>query len=122
MNFEDILSNMVAGLQQEIGAGIASIRGFIDDQGKLLAKQAEMLAKSRATGSLRDDDELFAFFLEGLETNTRNLARVITMHSIITIEKAWNALAHALWGGIRSILQGAGFPDPLLPPDPPFSF
>lgn len=121
MDFAEILGNMVAALKEEVGEDISSIRGFIDDQGKLLAKQAEMIARSRLAGSLRDDDELFEFFLEGLATNTRNLARAVAMHSIITLEKAWNALANALWGGIRSILAGAGVPQSLLPETPPLS-
>jgi hypothetical protein len=119
MNHQQILSDMVAVLRGELGNGYSTISGFVENQGKLLAKQAEDIAKSRAGGSLKDDDELFHFFLEGLETNAKNMTRAIVMLSALTIEKAWNAVAGVLWGGIRTILSGAGVPDEFLPETPP---
>ena len=121
MGFQEILTSITAALKEEIGDDLSSIEGFIESQGKLLAQQAAWIAESRATGSLRDDDELFGYFTDALEKDTKGLARSIAMHSIITIEKAWNAVADALWGGIRSILAGAGVPDNLLPETPPLS-
>jgi hypothetical protein len=47
------------------------------------------------------------------------MAKSIVMLSALTIEKAWNAVAGVLWGGIRTILSGAGVPAGLLPQTPP---
>ena len=120
MNHQQMLNDMVAALRGELGEGYSTIRSFVESQGKLLAKQAEEIAKSRLDGSLKDDDELFHFFLEGLERNATNMAKSIVMLSALTIEKAWNAVAGVLWGGIRTILSGAGVPGNLLPETPPF--
>ncbi len=122
MDHEAILGDIVAALKGELGNGYSQISNFVDNQGRLLAKQAEDIAKSRLTGSLVQDDELFEFFLENLKTNAENMAKSIVMLTILTIEKAWNAVAGVLWGAIRSILGGAGVPGNLLPETPPFSF
>jgi hypothetical protein len=121
MDSQDILGNMVAALQGELGQGYSTISNFVQTQGSLLARQAQNIAESRATGSLKDDDELFEFFLQGLQQNTENAAKSVVMLSALTIEQAWNAIAGALWGGVRSILTGAGVPSNLLPATPPIS-
>ena len=119
MDHQQIFSDMAAALKGELGEGYSTIRNFVESQRKLLAKQAEDIAKSRLNGSLKDDDELFQFFLDGLQTNAENMAKSIVMLSALTIEKAWNAVAGVLWGGIRTILSGAGVPAGLLPQTPP---
>jgi hypothetical protein len=120
MNNEQILGDMVSALKGELGDGYSSIRSFVESQGKLLAKQAESIASSRLNGTLKNDDELYHFFLESLEHNAQNMTRSIVMLSALTIEKAWNAVAGVLWGAIRTTLSGAGVPGSLLPAQPPF--
>jgi hypothetical protein len=117
----DILSDLVNALRGELGQSYSSVSNIVETQGKLLAKQAAHIAKSRATGSLRDDDELYLFYLESLKDNTLAVAKAVVMVTALTIEKAWNAIAGALWGGIRSILSGAGVPASLLPETPPIN-
>lgn len=117
----DILSDLVNALKDELGQGYSTISNIVETQGKLLAKQAKQIATSRATGSLKDDDELYHFYLESLKDNTIAVAKAVVMVTALTIEKAWNAIAGALWGGIRSILTGAGVPANLLPETPPIN-
>ena len=119
MDHQQILDDIIAALKGELGQGYSTIRSFVESQGKLLAKQAENIATSRINGSLKDDDDLFHFFLDGLKTNAENMAKSIVMLTALTIEKAWNAVAGVLWGGIRTILSGAGVPGNLLPQTPP---
>ncbi len=121
MNFENVLQSIIGALKIEIGEDLSSIQGFIDSQGKLLAKQAAWIATSRANGSLKEDDELYEFFIDTLESNAEGFVRAVAMHSIITIEKAWNAVANVLWGAIRTTLTSAGVPGDLLPETPPLS-
>lgn len=120
MDNQQMLNDIVSALKGELSAGYSTIKSFVESQGRLLAKQAEGIATSRANGSLKNDDEMFHFFLESLENNAKNMVRSIVMLSALTIEKAWNAIAGVLWGGIRTILSGAGVPGALLPQQPPF--
>ena len=119
MNADDILQAISDGLKQELSTGYSTIKGFVESQGKLLAGQAEMIARQRIAGSLSDDDDLYEFFLDGLKTNTENMAKSVAMLTALTIERAWNAIAKALWGGLRTILTAAGLPGPLVPETPP---
>lgn len=72
------------------------------------------------SGTLADDDEFYQFFLDDLERNASDMVKHIAMLTALTIEKAWNAVVGILWGGIRTILSGAGVPGNLLPDTPPF--
>ena len=121
MQHEQIFQDIVAALKGELGDGYSSISGFVSSQGRLLAKQAEGIARSRVSGSLKDDDDLYEFFLDSLKTNAENMAKAVVMLSALTIEKAWNAVAGVLWGAIRTTLKGAGVPDNLLPKTPPIN-
>jgi len=121
MDHTQILQDMAAALKGELGNGYSTISNFVETQGKLLAKQAEGIARSRINGSLKDDDALYHFFLESLKHNSENMAKSVVMLSALTIEKAWNAVAGVLWGGIRTILSGAGVPGNLLPQTPPIN-
>ena len=121
MGHQQILDDMVAALKGELGEGYSTIKSFVESQGKLLAKQAESIATSRIGGSLREDDDLYEFFLENLRNNAENMAKAIVMMSALTIEKAWNAVAGVLWGAIRTALSGAGVPGNLLPQNPPIN-
>lgn len=121
MSHEQILNDMAAALKGELGEGYSTVKSFVESQGKLLAKQAESIATSRISGSLKQDDDLYEFFLENLKNNAENMTKSIVMLSALTIEKAWNAVAGALWGAIRTALSGAGVPGNLLPQTPPFN-
>ena len=121
MSHEQILTDMVAALKGELGGGFSTIKSFVESQGKLLAKQADSIATSRISGSLKHDDDLYEFFLGNLKTNAENMTKAVVMMSALTIEKAWNAIAGVLWGAIRTALSGAGVPGNLLPQSPPFT-
>lgn len=121
MDPDQILKDIVAALKGELEGGFSTIKSFVESQGKLLAKQASTIAKSRVSGSLKNDDELYEFFLDNLRHNTENMAKSIAMLTALTIEKAWNAVAGVLWGAIRTVLSGAGIPAALLPGTPPLS-
>ncbi len=119
MNAAEILDDMLGVLRGELSDGYDLVSEFAERQGRMLAKQAEHLAKERADGFLTGDDELFAFFVDGMKRDSENMARSIAMLTALTIEQAWNAVANALWGGMRTILAGAGVPTGLLPATPP---
>lgn len=121
MDPNQILADIADVLKGELKSGYTTIKSFVESQGKLLAKQAATIARSRVSGSLKDDDELYEFFLESLRQNTENMAKSIAMLTALTIEKAWNAVANVLWGAIRTVLSGAGVPSGLLPAVPPLS-
>lgn len=119
MDAQSIFNSIRGALLAELSDGYSTISGFVEDQGRLLSAQAAFIAEQRAAGELRNNDVLYNHFMDGLKNNTENMARSVAMLTALTIEKAWNAIANALWGGIRTILSGAGLPANLIPDTPP---
>lgn len=119
MNASDILNDIVTNLKSDLGGGYSKIRKYAERQGEMLAKNAEFIAQGRLNGDFREGDTLYKSLLAGLADLTVNTARAIAQMTLLTLEKAWNALVTALWGGLRTILTGAGIPAPLIPAKPP---
>ena len=119
MGASAILDELLGNLQGILSDGFGDIADFAERQGRMLAQQAELIAEQRIDGALRANDALFHFFLDGMRRDATNMARAIAMLTAITIEKAWNAIANALWGGVRTILTAAGVPAALIPATPP---
>ncbi len=118
MNADAILEAIVNGLKTELGNGFGTIASFVERQGRLLAKQAELIARSRINGELANDDEFFEWLLDRLAKDTENMARSVAVLTALTVERAWNAVANAVWGGLSAILTAAGVPAPFIPARP----
>lgn len=119
MNADDMLADIISALKLELGTGFKKIAKFVEQQGKLLAKQAELIARSRINGPLANDDEFYQWLLKGLEKDTANMAKGVAVLTALTIERAWNAIANVVWGGLSAILTASGVPAPLIPAKPP---
>lgn len=105
-----LVRELGASFVAELGDGWSRISTLVESQGKKLAVQAEMLTASRITpgGQLNGDDALFNWFVEELRQATLSLARTVVSLTVLTLEKAWNALVGVLWGAINKALTGAG--------------
>lgn len=113
-----LLAEIVEVVKGIVDEDWPQISSFAEKQGKLVANQATMIATSRTTGSLRNDEESFEFFMKHLEDMTRNLTQSIASLSIVTLEKAWNAVVGVIWGAINGALDGFGLaavPIPVAP-------
>ncbi|MEM8695556.1 MAG: hypothetical protein AAGE05_05990 [Pseudomonadota bacterium] len=118
MEISEIVSDLLGNLEEQLGDDIGTIRTFASSQGKKLAAQAKLIAEQRVAGVLRDDDELFEHFVQSLKDAAENFARSVVMLTVLTIEKAWNAIVNAIWGALNGILQGAGLPSVFIPGPP----
>lgn len=118
MDVQDVVTESLSSLQQVVGEDWNRVSGFAEKQMKMLATQAAWIAESRVLGSLREDDELFAFFTAQLERMTLNFARALAGLTLLTVEKAWNLVAGMLWKQINFALGAAGL-GPLPVPEAP---
>jgi len=109
IDVSELLGGVLEALRGELGDGYAAIAAFSERQGKMLATQAALITESRAVGTLRDDDELFGFFVEQLAEMTRNFVRAVAQLTVLTIERAWNAVVSVVWGVLNGALSAAGF-------------
>lgn len=114
-DIEETVGAMADALKEELLDGWSTVSSFVQMQSKQLATQAQMIATSRAAGSLRTDDDLFEFFIEQLKDKTENFARTVAALTVLTLEKAWNAAVGVLWGAIDKVLAGVGLAPLNLP-------
>lgn len=117
IDVQTLVDDILAALRGAISEGWSSIAAFAEKQAKMLANQAAMITQSRLNGSLKDDDDLFDFFVDHLKELAANFARSVATMTLLTIEQAWNAVVNVIWGAINKALQTgrlAGLPLPAL--------
>lgn len=118
LDVEALLSDVIQAVQDIVADDWSRISNFTENQGRMLANQAVMITAARTVGSLRNDDDGFEFFLRQLENMTRNFTQSIAALTIVTIEKAWNAVVGVVWGAVNGALSAAGLsgvPIPAVP-------
>jgi hypothetical protein len=91
---------------------ISEIRGFSESQLRKMAEQAQFIAEQTALGTFKDNEELRAMFVKGLEDNSRNFVLVMEGLVALTAEKLWNAVVKTVWSAIGSA-TGAALPLPI---------
>ncbi|MFN4211289.1 MAG: hypothetical protein ACK4G5_12040 [Devosia sp.] len=96
----------------------SKISSFATTQVKMLAIQGQLIANARVTGELREEDDLFKLFVDQLRSMTQNFARTLAAKTVLTLEKAWNAVAKVLWEAVNTVLAGAGLATLKLPGAP----
>jgi adenylate kinase len=113
LDVQGTIDALLTALRGAAGTGWTAISGFASKQAPQLVHQAEMIAQSRANGSLKDDDELFQFFVDQLADSVKEVAHYIAAMTVLTIEKAWNAMVGVIWGALQKAL--GALPWPALP-------
>lgn len=118
LDVEALLSGVVQAVKDIVADDWSRISNFTENQGRMLANQAVMITTARTVGSLRNDDDGFEFFLRQLEKMTRNFTQSIAALTIVTIEKAWNAVVGVVWGAVNGALSAAGLSEVPIPTVP----
>jgi hypothetical protein len=116
LNISNTVDNIINALKGSLEESWSTVSVFAEDQAKKLANQAAMIAQARILGSLKDDDDLFDFFIDQLKEMTANFAKGIANLTLLTIEKAWNAIVGAVWGAINGTLSSAVLGPLPIPP------
>jgi hypothetical protein len=104
-DLDQTITDVIAALQGSLAQSWATVSTFATQQTTLLATQAEMIAQSRATGSLQGNDALFQTFLDNLQASAENFVRALVAQAVVAIEKAWNAVVGVIWGAIGRALS-----------------
>jgi len=114
IDIDDLTRQIIGRLDAELGDDITKFVGFAGKQAKRLAKQAAWIAEASAKGELDDDDR--NWFLDNLKELSTNFARTVAGLTLLTIEKAWNAVVDILWNAMSTVV-GSTLPIP-VPPSP----
>lgn len=81
---------------------ISTVKGFSERQVEALARQTAIVRQGIASGDI--DEELQAFFEQGLKDMARNFVNTLKGLLSVTIEKIWNAVVEVL---LRIINKGS---------------
>ncbi len=108
MPLEEIADDIAAVLQGALAEGWNQLNTFQKSQSNKLAKQAALLAQLRVSGELREDETTFEFLLEQLEDKVENFAIAVANLTVLTLQRAWNAVVGVIWKAINELLTGAG--------------
>lgn len=120
---DTFVSTVLGDLNDLVNGDIADYVAFAEKQMRSLGKQAAWIASTAIVpfghpGGFDDRGEL-DWFLDNLERMSANFARTIAGLTILTLEKAWNAIVGALWDAINAVTETAlGFALPVPGPRP----
>ncbi len=114
----DIGTQIIAAVNNVLQADVTNYVAFAKRQADQLAQQAAWIAQGTITGEFKDEQDR-DWFLQNLQTLTKNFAHTIAGLTILTIEKAWNAIVGVLWKAINGAIAGAGIPIQLPVPSAP---
>lgn len=107
---QDMLAALSGVLRQDIQEQVS----FAARQSKALAMQAAWIADETAMGKLSADDR--DWYLNDLANLSANFARTLAALTLLTAEKAWNAIVGVLWtainGAVGAALGGIKLPLP----------
>lgn len=106
IDIDKLAAAIAAAVRGSVENGVRAGSAFIEKQSRGLAVQAAMITDARLAKKIDKDD--FEFFTIQLRTLTENFARSVASLTIITLQKAWNAIVGVLWGAINQALSGAG--------------
>ncbi|SHG98762.1 hypothetical protein SAMN02745157_0107 [Kaistia soli DSM 19436] len=106
INIDQLAGDIVDALRGEITTGFQAISTFARNQSRRLAAQAALIAEGGITGQL--DAEMLRFFDDQLKTMARNFARAVAERTMITLQRAWNAITDVVWGAVNAALGTVG--------------
>ena len=108
IDIDEFAAEVFERVKGELSEGWDDINNFRKSQLKKLSRQAVIVGKLRVEGELTGDTEMFEFFLEQLEDKVENLAIAVANLTVLTLQRAWNAIVGVFWGAINEIVSGAG--------------
>lgn len=98
-------TKIIAALNQSLNGDITTFVAFAERQARNLAKQAAWIAEATLQGELNAEDR--KWFLDNLEQLSTNFAHTCAALTLLTIQKAWNAIVGALWGAMNEAISAA---------------
>ena len=105
---KDLIKIIIKNLKDILKERYQEVSTFAKNQLQMTSNQAVWIASERAMGSLKNNDELYDFFVTSLKTSATNFARSMVQMTLLTLEEAWNAIIEATWNFLNGLLTQAG--------------
>jgi hypothetical protein len=111
-----VVNDVIDALNGILNDDVTRYVDFAHRQTTALALQASAIAQAFINGDITEDDR--DWHLKNLAELSENFARAVAGLTVLTIEKAWNAIVGAIWKAITGALTAAlnvTVPIPKLP-------
>ena len=113
INMEDLSGDILAALRAILAEDVLKLAGLGVDRSRRLAQTADMITEQWNAGKLTVEDR--DWFLDDLARLAADFARTIAFETLLTVERAWNAVVGVLWTALRAATGVAGLPIPAMP-------
>ena len=97
------VNDIIKALNDVLTGDIKTNVPFINQQATALVAQAQLIAQQTNAGELTAEQR--SFFLDHLADHTKDLALMVAALTVLTAEKAWNAIVGVLWGAINTAIS-----------------
>ncbi len=104
-DIDEIIKASIQAASDAIGNDVTEIEGFAREQFEAIAKHSATLAEDRLAGRLTEDE--FDELMDGVPELVKNTVNSLKGQSLITLEKAWNAIASTLQGAVKGAIGSA---------------
>ena len=105
IDIDALIKASILAASEAIGDDITEIEGFARQQFATIAEHSAKLAEDRLAGRLTEDE--FEDLIAGVPALVKNTVNTLRGLALITLEKAWNAIAETLQTAIRTAVAGA---------------
>lgn len=113
IDVDGLAGDILSALRAILGEDAPKLAQLGAERASRLARQADWIAGATLDGTLNEEDR--DWFLDDLARMAVDFARTLALHTLLTIERAWNAVVGTLWSALRGALGIAGLPLPALP-------
>jgi hypothetical protein len=99
-----LVDDSITAANAAIGDDLTKLEGFARSQFEAIAQSAADITADRLAGKLSEQEfEILINRIPNLVKNTVNTLRGL---ALVTLEKAWNAIASTVQGAIRGAVAG----------------
>ena len=104
IDLSKLVDDSIAAANTAIGDDLTKLEGFARSQFEAIAQVAADITADRLAGKLTEQEcEILIGRIPNLVKNTVNTLRGL---ALVTVEKAWNAIAATVQGAIRGAISG----------------
>lgn len=113
INVEELAGDILKALRAILAEDVPKLAELGVERSRRLAQMADMIAGQWNRGELSEEDR--DWFLDDLARMSADFARTIALETLLTVERAWNAVAGVIWTALRAAIGVAGLPVPAIP-------
>jgi hypothetical protein len=116
IDFAQLVADIVDAVRGVTRQSFAKVEAFVREQTPRIAMHYKLATELHLAGEVGDAE--YREMVKDGELMIRRLGMTIAGLTIVTLERAWNAIVGVVWGTVNRALGAAGVPLLAIPPAP----